>query len=163
MTSGEIMYRTRNRIKITNDTDYPGQYIKTLLLKDMQISNLKIKLRNNNQTVVIYGVVDSLWKRKKTLEFVSMVPAIITVLNRMRVLLRKGYDDKYIKGKVEKAIKNNTHITSDKIKVSVNKGVVSLTGTVKNRKEYREAYNCAFYTDDVIDIKNKLSKGTTDE
>ena len=147
------------RKTIKQNKEIIKQNIKTFLIDNFEIENLAVKLKKGfTKAIVVDGTVDSLWKRKLIVELISKIHNPVKIKNRIKVFLKKDYNDNYIKAEIMKAIKSNYYITSNKVKVDVIKGTAIINGKINNWKEYKEAYNCAFYTDNVIDVINNLQK-----
>lgn len=66
-------------------------------------------------------------------------------------------DDTEITAKVKTALLNESGLQSTKIKVSTEKGIVTLSGTVNTKENEMKAIKLAESTDGVNSVKNKLT------
>jgi osmotically-inducible protein OsmY len=112
-----------------------------------------------NGTVFLEGFVDAYWKKMIVEDLVSNVSHITDSVNKLAVVPSQDIVDKTVADNIIKAMSRNKWIDVQKIHIKVDRGVVTLSGTVPNRSSYRGALNAAKYTDGVVDVVNNLKYG----
>lgn len=70
----------------------------------------------------------------------------------------KGYrrSDDRLKEEISDALSRDSHIDASEIEVSIESGVVTLRGTVEDRRTKRLAEDCAAHIEGVSDVRNEL-------
>jgi len=78
-------------------------------------------------------------------------------LTKQKDAASRTFDDTEITAKVKTALLNESGLQSTKIKVSTEKGVVTLSGTVNTKENEIKAVKLTESTDGVNSVKNKLT------
>ena len=120
--------------------------------------NQDIHVKVNNGIVTLSGKVDTGYDRLNAGDVASRIRGVRKVNNELEINLKQEQKDASLLVKVVERIKTNWLLSpvKDKIKVAVKKGVVTLTGTVFNWGERREAERVAFNTNGIRMVDNRL-------
>ena len=105
-----------------------------------------IDLWVKNGVVHLNGKVDNEFERQQAEEVVSVIKGVVAIKNNLskheRIWQRKSDDD--IEFEVLRRLRWEGNVDESKLGVKVADGIVTLSGEVKNLKEYRNALNCVF-------------------
>lgn len=117
-----------------------------------------IDVKVNEGIVILSGKVDTGYDRVHATTVASRIRGVKEVVNKIRVNWTQEYADATVFKKIWDHIKSNWLLSpvKDEIKVTVRKGVVTLTGTVFNWGERREAERVALNTRGVRLVENQL-------
>jgi osmotically-inducible protein OsmY len=117
-----------------------------------------IDVKVNDGVVTLSGKVDSSYDKEHAAAVASRIRGVKDINNEITVDRKQGYKDAELLMKVENRIRSNSLLSpvEDKIKVSVRKGLVTLTGTVYNWGQRREAEKVAFHASGVWTVDNRL-------
>jgi len=118
----------------------------------------KIDVKVNEGVVTLSGKVDTGYERVHATTVASRIRSVKEVVNHVRVDWTQEYADAMVNKKIWDRIKSNWLLSpvKDEIKVNVRKGVATLTGTVFNWGERREAERVALKTRGVRLVDNQL-------
>ncbi|MCG7854077.1 MAG: BON domain-containing protein [Methanosarcinaceae archaeon] len=117
-----------------------------------------IEVKVNSGVVSLSGKVDTPYEKEHAKTVASRIRGVREVNNKITVDRKQGYKDAALLGKVENRIQWNELLSpvKDKIKVNIRKGIATLTGTVYNWGERREAERVAFKTNGIWMVDNRL-------
>jgi osmotically-inducible protein OsmY len=104
------------------------------------------------------GEVNTFWERSHAHDLVSRVKGVRKVIDNLTVDYRSSFSDASIRTRIENRLAANSEtrgVAAD-IRVAVDDGKVTLTGTVNFWSEYQEAENLAFRTDGAWAVVNRL-------
>ncbi|REJ65204.1 MAG: BON domain-containing protein [Planctomycetota bacterium] len=147
--------------------------IRDALLRDPYVERFDVTVSVYNGTAHLYGTVDSYFEKGRADDVTARVPGVIDVENHLTVLYDNAYifdpyvddaedayfdedepigykrripyrTDKEIKDAVESQLWWSPFVDSDSVTVSVDNGVVTLTGTVGSWNESRAATENAY-------------------
>ncbi len=138
---------------VPGDTELASN-IRNILEWNPTLDSSRIKVLAHEGIVTLTGSVDSYWQKSRVEYLVSNVGGVIDVQNLLQVETAVGISDQDIKRDIESTLARNTLIDSTRIKVQVNDGVVTLSGTVDDYLTCRTAQDIAKYTSGVIDVLN---------
>ena len=111
---------------------------------------------DENGIVTIDGEVGTLYDKLKIGELISQVPGVKEVNNKIMVQNNITAND-IIKANIEDELQRNDAILEpEKIKVEVNNGLVTLSGSVGYFREKKMAETIASWQDGVSDIINNI-------
>jgi osmotically-inducible protein OsmY len=161
-----------NRLKVVPgkevSKDELVEKVKAALKRSPQVNLYDVDVANRNGVITLSGKVDSHTERAEADDLVSRVEGVLMVVNRIMVrdnkpLVYNPYlDDWYVYGysdyeerrtlksddQIKQSVKRelwwSPYVDSDNIKVTVEKGVVTLTGEVGSWPEYQIAAENAF-------------------
>ncbi len=131
--------------------------IENKLVWDSQINATGIIVETTNGIVTLSGVVDSYWEKTLAEDIAYYTHGVIDVVNNLAVTLSKSIVDIDIENDIKSAYKRSGLVDETTINVSVNDGIVHLTGTVSNYLEKAQAYNIALFTSGVLDVINDIT------
>lgn len=147
-----VKERARSDISIQND-------ILTELDADYSL-NLEgtVKTRVNNGIVTLTGSVANYWDKAHAYDVVSRVNGVRDVINNIKVNYLPEYTDASLSKRIRNRLNQNaeTMFISKDIKVEVNHGKATLSGSVNLWSEYAAAANIVFNTPGVWEVVNKL-------
>jgi osmotically-inducible protein OsmY len=125
---------------------------------DQALWHQGIGVKVNNGIVTLSGKVDSPYDKEHAKTVASRITGVRKVNNKITVDIKQGYKDAALFRKVLNRIKSNWLLSpvEDKIKVNVRRGIATLTGTVYNWGERREAERVVFNTDGIRMVDNRL-------
>ena len=130
--------------------------IENALSYNPNIDFSKISISVDNGEVELTGSVDAYWKKIVVEEQVAGISHVRELDNKLTVVPTNTVHDKSIAEKIVKTMERNKWIDVDSIDVKVEKGVVTLSGTVFNWAAYKGASGAAQYTEGVTDVINNL-------
>ena len=125
---------------------------------DAALCDQDIKVNVNNGVVTLSGRVSTGYDREHALTVASRIRGVKEVKDKLEVNWKQEYKDADLMGRLMNRIKSNWLLSPvwDKIKINVRKGVVTLTGTVYNWGERREAERIVRNTSGVRAIDNRI-------
>jgi len=155
--------RVKNHIKVrprvTVAQNDLRNRVKDMLSRDPIIERHEITVSVVNGKVFLYGKVDSRYERRRAEVLTSRVKGVVAVSNNLEV----ETPDWWLHGKSDRALQQDIndelwwspYVDSDQVSVAVNNGVVTLTGTVDNWREWRAAQENAFDAG-ALKVRNKI-------
>jgi osmotically-inducible protein OsmY len=132
--------------------------VQFVLNTDYALSQDFISARVKDGVVTLNGDVNTFWEKKHANEVVSRVKGVSNVVNNIKVDYADQYTDASIASRIQDALAANaeTRWVAKDIKVAVDSGKVTLTGSVGFWSEYYAAQEVAFNTDGVWAVNNDL-------
>ncbi len=131
--------------------------IENKLKWNSQINAKGIKVDATNGKVILSGVVDSYWRKKSAEDITLKTRGVVDVANDLNVTPVKPVDDIDIENDIRNAYRRNG-ITGDEsdLRVSVNGGIVKLSGSLPNYLLKVSAKEIAAYTSGVKNIVDEI-------
>lgn len=133
--------------------------VKSDLIKDAKVKARNIDVDAIEGTVILTGLVDTQEEAERAGKIAEAVPHVKAVKNNLRVgkkTIGETVDDKIIGGRIKGKLITEPGKRSLNIDVDVNKGVVSLTGIVRNAAQKERIIKIARETEGVVDIIDNL-------
>ena len=121
---------------------------------DVDSSNIDVTV--NNGIVTLEGTVGAYWEKWRAENLASALGGVVMVENHLTVVPTESYTDQRIAEDIESALDRNLYVIAEDITVEVEKGVVTLTGTVPTYNARLEAYSAAINTLGVLQVKNNI-------
>jgi osmotically-inducible protein OsmY len=117
-----------------------------------------IEVKVNKDVVTLSGRVDAFYDKEHAKAVASRIRGVREVINKITVDREQGFKDAGLLRNVLNRIESNWLLSpvKDRIKVNVRKGIATLTGTVYNWGERREAERLAFNTNGIRMVDNRL-------
>jgi osmotically-inducible protein OsmY len=115
-----------------------------------------ITITVSGTTATLTGTVESSDARRSAAIDALLVPGIKSVDNRLAVAPSGTADDERIAAGIRNALERDTLLTTGIITVGVEKGRVTLAGTVTSRAALRAADEIVRHTKGVLKINNEL-------
>jgi hyperosmotically inducible protein len=109
--------------------------VKTALIEDGLVKARHIDVDTIDGHVMLTGVMESGLQEKRAVEIAETVSGVLSVKNNLQVgskSIGQSIDDKLIGSKIKAKLINEAGVPSMSIDVDVNKGVVTLSGVVKD-------------------------------
>lgn len=149
-----------NNIEV--DAEAPGsdagdisRSIENVLEWNSEIDASDIRITTIGGIVTIEGTVESYWKKVRAEDLASDVSGVVEVQNRLAVVPTDDAVDERIAEDIVNAIERKSFVDMENITVSVEDGVVSLSGEVDSRTEQEAVYESALYTDGVVAVNDE--------
>ncbi len=142
-------------IEIMSDEDIASS-IDSKLLWNTAIDSTKIDVSVDGGVVELEGAVDAYWKKLRAGTLAMDVSGVIDVKNEVAVVPTDDYVDKAIAQDIVDSLERRFTVDEENVNVTVENGIVTLTGTVEDYTAYASAENAAELTAGVIDVDNKL-------
>jgi len=106
--------------------------------------------------VILSGYVGAYWKKLRAEELTSEVAGVREVENALSVVLTKKLSDKLIADDLMTALERRDSLEINQINVTVENGVVTLSGAVPDWTTLKGIERTACYTAGVSDVVNHL-------
>jgi osmotically-inducible protein OsmY len=110
-----------------------------------------------DSNVVLEGSVDSFWKKVYAEALADGASGVIKVTNSLMVVATKKVVDETIAKDVTEALRRNATVDADSVGVTVENGVVTVTGTVVNWGAKTAAFFAALCTRGVVHVDDRLT------
>lgn len=133
------------------------QSVESIILWSPDIDSTDINVKVDSGSVELSGIVDALWKKIKIKELISNLIGVIEIINKITIVSSDSIEDRKIAEDVIDALDRNINLDIDMVDVSVDNGVVTLSGEVTGWFEKAEVYNSALYTKGVKEIDDQIS------
>lgn len=132
--------------------------IESMLLWSPEIDSARIKVSVMAGAVALEGTVDAEWQKAKAEDVASSVTGVVSVNNCLEALPLADSADRGIEDDVVAALSRiSGDIRDMAIRVKVEKGVVTIAGTVPTWSMYIAVEDTVRYADGVVHIVNKLN------
>lgn len=152
-----------NRLLVTPPDNYDlptdddiRDNIDRILRVHPQIDSFNVDAVVNGGRVDLRGTVDAYWKKQRLEGLAGDIGGVIDIENNLSVKPEQAMPDDTIAEAIETALARTDPVDADKIDISVENGLVTLSGTVPNWNAYRAAYQAALYTSGVMGILDDL-------
>ncbi|MBA2582942.1 MAG: BON domain-containing protein [Bacteroidetes bacterium] len=130
--------------------------MKKTLDYDHRINANEIDIKVVNGTIWLQGTVNAFWKKDIIEKHALRIPGVEDVIDNLTVKLSRGYSDDDIKDEIINAFKRNAVISEDQINVIVDKGKVTLSGTVTDYVIKSTAKDLAIYTPGITKVIDNI-------
>ncbi len=155
--------KVENRLSVSLPPEYPvpgdediAAKIEHLLQWNPTIDASRIDVVVTNGIVILMGSVDSIWQKYRVDHLAEDIAGVISVDNRLEVKPVGEASDEDIRKDILATLDRNAFIDASHIAVSVENGVVTLSGTVENHLARSTALNIAHNTNGVVDVHDHL-------
>lgn len=109
-----------------------------------------------NAVVTLKGTVNAYWKKRRAEEVALGVDGAEGLVSLLAVAPDASHSDQVIAETIMEGLAENFLIEPQAVDVRVNRGLVTLSGTVRGPLARREAYEIALYTEGVVDVRDEL-------
>lgn len=110
--------------------------------------------------LTLSGYVDAFWKKMRAEELVSHLSGVLRVENALSVTPTKSLADRMIAGDIMAALKRRADLDINLVDVTVEDGVVTLSGSVPNWLTLMDVERIARYTAGVVGVVSDLRVAT---
>jgi len=149
----EVVYpRTE---QVLNDNEITNNIV-NMLLWNSNIVSSDIVVKSQDGIVTLTGSVDTYWEKYLAEDIANSAKGVVKVVNLLDVELTKTKVDMDIQQAIRDALNRTSYIESDNINISVNNGVVTLTGSVKNFSEKQDLLDIVRYTTGVVSVIDEI-------
>lgn len=131
--------------------------LKKILSWSPDIDESKVNVRFHAGTVQLTGVVGSYWHLHKAEELVTNLERVLVVDNQLAVVPTQTVSDESIADNIRKEFERFSDLAAKNVLVEMADGVVSLTGTVKDREVERKIHETVGLIPGVVKIINNLN------
>lgn len=130
--------------------------IEERLASEPAISSKKVDVKAENGIVTFLGSVGNLFAKDRLAELAETIKGVRTVINRVSVEPHPFMEDEYIQEQVENALEENPPTELFDIVVYIQKGHVTLEGTVASWQEQQLAIQVAKQVKGVREVESEL-------
>jgi len=120
------------------------------------LADENIDVAVENGTVVLTGSVNAFWKSRRAEEVVLGVDGVEILETYLTVVPTVRLEDEVIAEGIMDGLRENFLIEPQAVEVKVNRGLVTLRGSVPGPVAKREAFEIALYMEGVIDVRDEL-------
>ena len=131
--------------------------IESKLLSDDAVDANLVDIKTQQGVVTLTGTVDHILAKERAEKIAENVIGVRAVINRMDVKPRLFSNENELQKAIEDALLLDPATDSYEVTVTVNKGVVTLTGTVDSWQERRLCETVSKGVPGVIDVKNQIT------
>jgi len=137
--------------------------IQNAYFESPDVDSSEVGVQVSKGTARLDGEVDSYWTKMQAEDIASGVGGVKRVENKIDVKPLQVTTDEYILEEIEQAFDDNPHISADDIKVTVEDGVVTLSGTVETWAAFNDAQEIASHVAGVTEVANDLVIGEMED
>jgi len=130
--------------------------IETSLELNLSIDAEDISISVTAGIVTLEGSVDAYWKKSRAESIASGVSGVLDIINKLTIVPSENFIDKEIAEDIIGSISRNFNVNAEKVDVKVEKGKVSLSGSVADWTAYRAVMDAAEFTAGVVDMDDNL-------
>lgn len=130
--------------------------IERKLLWDSRINSTNISVQTTDGVVTLSGVVDTYWEKNLAEDLALSTNGVVGIINDMTISLSKSVVDIDIENDIKATFRRSLFIDEDTITVSVENGIVTLSGTAPDNITKTRAHDIAMFTSGVIDVINDI-------
>jgi len=154
---------SRSTGEVIDDAAIAGK-IKTSLVADSTTDAVDIDVEVDKGKVQLNRVVDEADERTRAAEIARQTEGVVSVVNNLQInseerMAGEYIDDKVLTVRVKAALADNPSVHALDIDVEVNRGVVSLGGTVDTAEQRAAAETTAKRVAGVKNVINNLDVG----
>ncbi len=131
--------------------------VRHMLLWNNKLISSNIRVESLDRIVTLSGNVETYWEKYLAEDIANKARGVKDVINLLQVELKKTMIDLDIQKDIENALKRSHFIDEKTMEVSVNNGVVTLSGTVINYPVKRQALYIAMHTAGVTDVNDEIN------
>ena len=133
--------------------------IRNVYLWDNRIDPNEIEITVNDGYVELTGTVYSFWEKKIAEDIARSITGVKEVRNELMVNTRNEINDEMLADKIFEVLDSNPFVDAAEIDVSVNEGLVTLSGTVQDYYTANNVYDSIIYIQGVRGVINNLDIG----
>jgi osmotically-inducible protein OsmY len=145
-----------------NDGELKSQ-IDSALSKFFSTKEARLQVTVDDGVVTVEGTVETLWLKVQVERIASEPSGVIRVKNRVEVVPVETRPDEAIAKAILEALGWSDLTDERKVDVHVERGIVTLQGTVSSGSEAQVILNAALNTVGVRDIRNDLETRTLED
>jgi osmotically-inducible protein OsmY len=119
----------------------------------------ELRLTRSGGVAVLEGFVPCYRMKKRAGDALALMPGVLQVINRLRVVPQEHRGDEELRGMVRAALRRQPSLAGADIDVSTLDGVVTLRGSVASLAARSAAEEVVWSVGGVSDLHNQLSAG----
>jgi len=123
---------------------------------DSDLADSDVRAVAQNGVVELEGTVDHHWKTTRARQLAEGFRGVAEVKDNLAVVPSHEPGDEALASQIAEALERNVLVDEDKIRVQVDDGVATLTGSVASWAEANEVRETASATPGVVDIHERL-------
>ena len=128
-----------------------------MLAWNTNVNSEDIQVKTRNRIAILSGYVNSYWEKYLAGRIAVTTHGVMEVVNDLTVSPRRTIIDMDIAKDIRNAYRRSGLIDEERITVSVNKGIVHLSGVVSNYLIKQRANDVAMYTAGVVDVVDEVT------
>lgn len=152
----QLAVKINTTMKIPSDRDV-GTALWELLRWNSRTDMSSIHMNVNSGYVIIMGTVRSYYEKFRIQELAQGMVGVIAVDNRLTVVPNSSEGDEEIGSRIIKDLKTILGSDVDRITVMVRKGIVTLTGTVRDMLAFNAVSTIVRSVRGIVDVHTHLS------
>lgn len=133
------------------------QAVQTALTMDPRVAPFEISVEVKGGTALLHGTVSNLKAKHSAGVDARNTVGVLQVKNRIKVKPPYGFSDAEIKENVRDALARNPYIGRYEISITVDAGIVELTGSVDSYFDKSQAEDVASRAPGVKNIQNRIT------
>jgi len=141
---------------VPTDVDIAAN-LESSLSWDPDVDATDINITVENGIVTLEGTVNTLWEKQLAEDKAWIQVGVVDVNNKLAVVLTEEIADEVAARNIVESIDRDRNVDVNDVDVEVSNGVATLSGSVIDVAAWRAAYNAAFYTSGIIQVKDNLS------
>ncbi len=138
-----------------------GDQIQTRAQKILEwnadLDGVHIEVTLSGGRVILEGTVDSYWKKAHAEKLASTVKGVTGVTNELSVVPTKSVIDENLARQITEALDRNVAVEPGSVEVTVENGVVTLSGAIESWVAKNAAFFTAVYTDGVTHVNDNIT------
>jgi osmotically-inducible protein OsmY len=153
--------KVKNRLHVTYKPPVPTdktieRNIRSLLMMNSTIESSDVNVSVYSGKVTLQGSVATVWERLKVENITADVRGVRNIKNEIVVVPGEKIHDELIAMEIVESLRRDVDVDVDSITVSVEDGVVTLSGTVPDWQARMAALEAALFTAGVRRIDNNI-------
>jgi len=129
-----------------------NQYLRGQDILDAKTIDVEVE----DGKVILRGSVNAYWKRRRAEQVVLGVDGVKDLVSYLTVVPTVGLGDDITAETIMDSLADNYMIDPQAIDIKVNRGLVTLRGSVRTERAKREAFEIALNTEGVSDVRDEL-------
>lgn len=160
LTAGICIVDNRLQIRYKKGLPSPPdeqlrQHISDAFSWNAHIDAARLTVTARSGCIVLEGTVEAYWQKMKATEIAAEMLGVTGIENEIKVIPIDRMDDEYLREDVAAALER--FAGSSAVSVTVENGVVTLSGPVANPALYRAMVDAATHAAGVVDLRVRLA------
>jgi osmotically-inducible protein OsmY len=128
--------------------------VRKLVKRQFSVDTKKIAIDAVHGIVFVKGKISTLWEKKQLEEAVSRIPDVVGIVSKNLDVKPGKQPDVILEKSIRSFIKTTSDIDEKTVGLAVKNGVVSISGTVRDRRELDRIIGLIVHIKGVRDIRN---------
>ncbi|OGH99018.1 MAG: hypothetical protein A2X42_06210 [Candidatus Margulisbacteria bacterium GWF2_38_17] len=154
----ELIVHFRPGLELPSDKEISSR-VRDILLWNPSIEAAHINIEVQKGSVTISGTVDAYWKRHLAEDLTCKIKGVAKIINELAVVPANNLSDQAIAENIIAAFNRDRNITVDTVDIKVEKGKVTVRGSVPTWAGFHSILDVIRHTPGVIDIIDFLRFG----